>query len=131
MDSQITPICDFVSGFMRCNLPEDAIDIDLQICAIRGIHMYKVDRDSHINKFRPWGSNISQYESLKRKMTNFLRHREATATPSCSYPQQQAQDVKGEEKACTIINTANSTCDNTWLHRCNSVQPVLQSHSDP
>ena len=131
MGSQIIPSCDFVFGFMRCDMPEDARDIDLRICMIRGIHAYKEDRDSHINKFRPWGSYVTPFASLKRKITNFIRCREAATTHSCSYPSQQPQDVIVEEKESTLINITKSTIDNKWLPRCISVQPVPQPCPGP
>ena len=53
MASQITPTYNFIFGFLSCDLPEDTIDTDLKNCMIRGIHTYKEDRDSQINKFRP------------------------------------------------------------------------------
>ena len=58
MASQINPVCDLAFRFLKCDLPEDTVDIDLKIHTIRGILTYKEDYDSHTNKFRPWGIHV-------------------------------------------------------------------------
>ena len=61
-----------ISG-LRCSLPKDIIDIDLQIHTLRGIHTYKKDRSSQVNKYSPWGTEITPFPSLKKKMMEFMR----------------------------------------------------------
>ena len=40
MAGQITQTNNFIFGFLRCDLPEDTLDIDLKIHMLRGIYMY-------------------------------------------------------------------------------------------
>ena len=97
MASQISPTCDFVFGFLQCNLPEDTIDIDLKVCTIRGIYIYKEDCNTCTNKFRSWEIHVTLLKPLKEKMAKFMRQKEAATTtaaaaaaptPSYSYTQQ-------------------------------------------
>ena len=73
MASEITPTCNLIFGYLRCNLPKDTIDIELKVCTLKRIHTYKKDRDSQVNKYNPWGSEITPFPSLKKKMTEFMR----------------------------------------------------------
>ena len=50
MASEITPTCDLIFGYLRCNLLKDTIDIDLKVHTLRGIHTYKKDLSSQVNK---------------------------------------------------------------------------------
>ena len=38
--------CVMVYGFLKCGLPEDTIDVDLQFYMLKGIHMFKKDYKS-------------------------------------------------------------------------------------
>ena len=67
MASEITPTCYLVFGYLRCNLLRDTIDIELKICTLRGNHIYGKDRRSQVNKYSPWGSEITPFPSLKKR----------------------------------------------------------------
>ena len=73
MTSEITPTCDLVFGYLRCSLPKDTTDIDLKICTLRGVDSFKKDRSSQVNKCSPWGTEITPFPSLKKKMVEFMR----------------------------------------------------------
>ena len=39
----INSVCDFVLGYLKCDLPEDMVDVDVKIRTFRGIHTLKED----------------------------------------------------------------------------------------
>ena len=43
MARQISPVCEFVLGCLKCELPEDMVDEDVKIRTIRGMHTDKED----------------------------------------------------------------------------------------
>ena len=46
MAFQLTVSCNLESGFLRCHLPADTIDIDLKVRNMKGIHVYIKDYES-------------------------------------------------------------------------------------
>ena len=53
MVSEIKPTCNLIFGILKCNLLKDTIVVDLKNCTLRGIHIYKKDRSSQVNKYIP------------------------------------------------------------------------------
>ena len=43
MTRQINPVCDFMLGYLKSELPEDMVDVDVKIRTVRGIHTLKED----------------------------------------------------------------------------------------
>ena len=123
MASQITLTCDFIFGFLRCDFPEDTIHVDLKIYMQSSIYIYGEDRHSKINKFTPWGSEVTPFASLKRKMTEFIGQRQA-ATHFNRFCQPQLKATIDEEKESTLINSTKSSTDNKWQPRKVSVELV-------
>ena len=82
MASEITPTCDLVFGYLRCNPLKDTIDIDLKICTLTGTHTYKKDISSQVNKYSSWGCEITPSPSLMKQMMELMRGRETIADPS-------------------------------------------------
>ena len=109
MASEITPTCDLVLGYLRCNLLNDTIDIDLKIHTLRGIHTCKKDRSSHINRYSPWGSEITPFPSLKKKMIEFVRQREATTTLFNFSDQPKPKATAAKE--CTLVTITRPNKD--------------------
>ena len=80
---------------------------------LRAIHTCKEDRDSCINKFRPWGSAVNSFAPLKRKIAEFIGHREA-ATHFDRFHQPQPKATIDKDKECTLINDTKSTQADKW-----------------
>ena len=47
MARQINPVCNFMLGFVKCELPEDTVDIEVKIRTPQGTHTLKEDRVPH------------------------------------------------------------------------------------
>ena len=135
MASQINLVCDFASGYLQCDLPENTVDIDLKIHTIRGIHTYKEDCHSCANRFRPWGIYVMPFEPLKEKMAKFMRQREAattTTTPSC-HDVQPPPNIFNEEvrRDNTKIDIVQSQSNNESRPSKVSNQPIPKPHPEP
>ena len=81
MACELSANCDLIFGILSCNLPEDTIDVDLNVQTLQGIHTYKKDRSTQVIKCSSWGSKVRSFPSLQKKMAEFLRCRQITATP--------------------------------------------------
>ena len=79
MARQINPVCDFMLGYMKCELPEDTVKVDIKIRTFRGIHTLKDNRDYCTLMFRPWGSQVKPFEVLKVKLSRYVKRRETIA----------------------------------------------------
>ena len=51
---QISTVCSFVLRYIRCDLPEDTVDVMVKVRTMWGTHMLKEDRDNYTLRFRPW-----------------------------------------------------------------------------
>ena len=79
--SEVTPICDLVFGYLRCNVLKDTINIYVKICTLRGVHTHKKDRSSQVNNYSPWRSEITPFPSLKKEMSEFMGQGKVITTP--------------------------------------------------
>ena len=116
MAREITPTCDLIFGYLKCDVPEDTIDIDFKIHMLRDIYTYKKDRNPQVNKCSPGGSATTPFTSLQRKMTEFIKQREA-ATHFNRFHQPQPEATVDKEKEYTLINITQSGQDNQWQPR--------------
>ena len=66
-----------VYRFLKCALPKDMIDVDLKVCTLKGIHMFKKDYKSQTSKCSPWRAQVKPYPSIKKKMVEFRCQRQA------------------------------------------------------
>ena len=56
MVRQINSVCNFMLGYLKCELPEDIDDVEVRIKTFRDTHKLKEDGEYCTLKFRPWGS---------------------------------------------------------------------------
>ena len=73
--------CNFLYGFFSCTLPEDTINVDITVCTLKGIHIFKKHRNIQVIKCSAWTSKIKPFWSLQCKRAEYLRQREATNNP--------------------------------------------------
>ena len=84
MARQKNPICDFVLGYLRCELPEDTVDVQVRIRTFRGTHTLKEDREYHILKLRPWEVRSNPSKSLKLDLYRYMKRRETIAAAAAT-----------------------------------------------
>ena len=41
--SDLAPQCNFLYGFLHCDLPEDTIGVEITVCTLREIHNFRKD----------------------------------------------------------------------------------------
>ena len=60
--------------------------MDLKAHMLKGIHTFKKDYKSQTSGCSPWGIEVQTYPKLQKKMGEFVRRRETTATPHANMP---------------------------------------------
>ena len=64
MTHELLTNCNLILGILSHNLPEDTIDVDLDVCTLQGTHTYKNDRGTQLTKCSPWGTEVKPFPSL-------------------------------------------------------------------
>ena len=67
MACEISPICDFLFGSIRTNLPTDTVDVELTVQMVKGIYMYRKDHTVESTIFTPWSKKVMPFASLRSK----------------------------------------------------------------
>ena len=63
---QFSVNCDVIYGFLKCSLPADTIDVDLEVRTPRRIHTYKKNYNTWTVSMQPiWSRNQSNPQSKK------------------------------------------------------------------
>ena len=68
MAHEIRPICDFLSGSIRTNVPMDTVDVELTVWMVKGIYMYRKDHTMESMIFTPWSKKATPFPSLRHKI---------------------------------------------------------------
>ena len=101
MATQVNAICDFVLCYLKCDLLEDTVDVEVRIKTFRGTHTFKEDREYGTLNFRPRGSQVKPFEELKVRLSRYMKRREAitaataTATVAPIFKKAQEEEEKG------------------------------------
>ena len=82
--------CNFLHGYLKCLLPAEAVDVELKVKMMQGIHMFRQDRTSQIIKCNPWSTGLHLYPSLVRKMKTYLELEGRLGPKSKPQPQTQS-----------------------------------------
>ena len=112
MACELAANCDFLFGFFSCNLPEDTIDVDLNVCSLWGNHTYKRDRNIQVIKCSPWGIKVNPFTSLQRKMMEYLSQRQIIANPFANRPY-QARPKATPVRRCQLVTLTRCNKDHT------------------
>ena len=74
-------------GFLKCHLPADAIDIDLEVRVMKEIHFYGKDYISQVSKCIPCGAEVRPYQELKKKIAYYFKRKKIRSSEARSlYP---------------------------------------------
>ena len=68
MAYEISPICDFLFGSMRTNLPTDTVDAELTVWMVKVIYMYRKDHTTESTIFTPWSKMVTPFPSMRCKI---------------------------------------------------------------
>ena len=69
MARQISPVCNFISGFLHTCLPMNMVDVELTIRMVKGIYTYHKDHTAESTVFSPW--SVIPFPSLRCKIQAF------------------------------------------------------------
>ena len=72
MERQINTLCNFTLGFVTCQLPEDMVDVQVQIRPHRGTHTIKEDKEYHFLKFKPWENTPKPFKALQERLSHYI-----------------------------------------------------------
>ena len=71
-------------GYVKCELPEDMVDVHVRIRALRGTHALKEDREYHALKFKPWGGKAKPFKALKARLSMYTHGRQKDVAAATS-----------------------------------------------
>ena len=73
MARQIGTVCNFILGYIKCELPEDTVDVLVKVRTMRGTHTLKEDWDCCTLQFRPWGVKTKPFEAMKVSLARYVK----------------------------------------------------------
>ena len=65
MAHEISPICDFLFGSIRTNLPSDTADVELTGQMVKGLYTYRKDHTMESMIFTPCSKKVTPFPSLR------------------------------------------------------------------
>ena len=68
----LQPKCNFLHGFFRCKLPIEVVDVEVKVTSMQGMHIFKRDRMTQLNKCVPWTTKLHPHPNIIKKMRTFL-----------------------------------------------------------
>ena len=81
---KIRTVCSCVLRYIRCELPEDTIDVIVKVRTMWGTHILKEDRDNCTLRFRPWSMRMKPFKVLGTRLNRYVKRRETVATAAAS-----------------------------------------------
>ena len=68
----LQPECNFLHGFFRCKLPVEVVDMEVKVTSMQGMHIFKRDRMTQLNRCMPWTTKLCLHPNIIKKMKTFL-----------------------------------------------------------
>ena len=68
MAHEISPICYFLFGSIRSNLPTDTVDAELTVWMVKGMYTYRKDHTIEYMIFTLWSKKVIPFPSLRHKI---------------------------------------------------------------
>ena len=88
-----------------------------------GIHTYKKDRSTQVIKCSPWGTKVKPFASLQKKMVEYLRCRQITAT-SFSNRSYQPRPKATAIRRCKLVNLTRPNREKLFQPRKVKIGPL-------
>ena len=98
MAKEMNVSCDFIEHKLICELPNNMIDVLLNVQTKSGEHTFREDVYTRTLKYRRWNNELRPFRSLKRKVAHIFRKRN-------SFP-----DTSRSTSTQTFINDFNEQC---------------------
>ena len=68
---KISPICDFLFGSIRTNLPTDTVHVELTVWRVKGSYTYRKDYTMESMIFTPWSKKVTPFPCLRHKVQTY------------------------------------------------------------
>ena len=68
----LQPECNFLHGFLRCKLPVEVVDVEVNITSMQGTHIFRRDRMAQLIKCTPWIMRLHLHPTIMKKMRSYL-----------------------------------------------------------
>ena len=69
----LQPECNFLHRYFRCKLPVEAVDVEVKIMSMQGMHIFRRDRMTQLVRCMPWTPNLCLHPNMVKKMRTFLK----------------------------------------------------------
>ena len=60
------------TGFFRCKLPVEVVDVEVKITSMQGTHIFRRDWTTQLIKCTPWSTRLHPHPTIIKKMKTFL-----------------------------------------------------------
>ena len=64
--------CNFLHWYLRCQLPEEVVDMEVKITSMQGMHILRRDITMQLIKYTPWNTRVCPHPTIIKKMKTFL-----------------------------------------------------------
>ena len=122
MARQINSVCNFVLDYVKYELLENTVDIEVRVRTLPGTHTPKEDREYCTLKFRIWEGNVKPFEVLKVRLSRYIKRREmvtaaaASVTPIFNKKKKVPKGVdRGQENVPNILKSVPKSKDQEQL----------------
>ena len=78
MAREISPICDFMFGYIRTSLLMNMVVVDLTVWTVKEIYTYRKDHTMESKINTPWSKKVIPFPSLRWKIQAFQDDKDRT-----------------------------------------------------
>ena len=71
MDFNLKAHCNIDFHYCHCALPKDAVDVEMTIWTVDGIHTYRRHQTAKVTSYSPWGRQKKAFSSLRKKVAKY------------------------------------------------------------
>ena len=82
MAKEMQVSCDFIGKQLVCMLPNQMMDMLLQVHTKTGEHTFREGVHTHSLKYRMWNNQLRPFRSLKKRVVNIFRKRRSSSDDS-------------------------------------------------
>ena len=68
----LQPECNFLTGYFRCKLPVEVVDVEVKVTAMQGMHIFWRDQTTQLVRCIPWTPKLFPHLNMIKKMKTFL-----------------------------------------------------------
>ena len=117
MAKEMSITCDFIQHNLHCVLPENTMDILLEVCTRSGEHTFREDIYARTLKYRKWNNELRPFRSLKKRVAWMFHKRNSYSDSSRSTSTQTiVKDVPEQSKAEVMEKDSETDSNRESIH---------------